>query len=423
MKNGENKKYVYWGLTALSVIACSIALYFVLNKPEIFGKFFGELIAIFKPFIYGLVMAYLLVPVFNFCYQTLEPWIGKHMKNRRQASRIAKALSTSFSILFLVLIVVALISMVLPQLVTSIMGLVDTLPVSIRKVSVWLQDILANNPEIETTAMQFYQEGIDTLTMWVKTDMLPQLNSIMNGLWGTVTFLKNVLIGLFVCIYMLNSKELFAAQAKKLTYSLFQVPKANLIISNVRFVHRVFGGFINGKLLDSLIIGIICFFVMTLLGLPYAMLISVVIGVTNIIPFFGPFIGAVPSTLLILLVNPMQALYFLIFILILQQFDGNILGPKILGDSTGLSSFWVMFAILVFGGLLGFTGMVIGVPIFAVLYSLIAALINRSLNKKALSENTNDYFGLDHIDNDRSLCYEKSAPQSSVKTSSEEKKK
>lgn len=420
MKNGEERKYLYWALTVLAVVVCSIAFFFMLFKLDAFMKFLGQLIDIFKPFIYGLVMAYLLVPVFNWCYRMLVPIIKKHAKSDLHAVRIAKALSTACSMVFLILIVVALLWMVLPQLVTSIMGVADSLPGSIRKVSEWLQNILANNPEIEKTAMEFYQEGIDTLTQWVKTDMLPQLNSLMNGLWGTVTFLKNVLIGLFVCIYVLNSKELFAAQSKKLTYSLFKVPRANLLIDNVRFVHHIFGGFINGKLLDSLIIGIICFIGMSVFHLPYAMLISVVIGVTNIIPFFGPFIGAVPSTLLILLANPIQALYFLVFVLALQQFDGNILGPKILGDSTGLSSFWVMFAILVFGGLFGFTGMVVGVPFFAVIYSLIAGLVNRSLRGKALPDDTKDYYGLDHIEKDRSLCYEKRKVRSSVKTSTKE---
>ena len=307
------------------------------------------------------------------------------------------------------LVVGALISMVLPQLISSIMGLVDTLPDSIRNVTNWLQNLLADNPEIEQTAMQFYQEGINTLTVWVKNDMIPQLTTLMSSLVGTFNFFKNLLIGIIIAVYVLNSKELFAAQAKKLLYSVVKVPQANLIIDNIRFTHRVFGGFINGKLLDSLIIGVICFVGMSILKLPYSMLISVIIGVTNIIPFFGPFIGAIPSTFLILLINPMQALYFLIFVFALQQFDGNILGPKILGDSTGLSSFWVMFAILLFGGLFGFVGMVLGVPLFAVFYSFVSGMVCRSLRKKVLPEKTSAYYDLDHIDSkDHGMNYEKS---------------
>ena len=173
---------------------------------------------------------------------------------------------------------------------------------------------------------------------------------------------------------------------------------ANAVLENFRFIHRVFGGFITGKLLDSLIIGLITFVSMSILQLPYVLLISVIIGVTNIIPFFGPFIGAIPSTILIFLVSPLQAVYFVIFIFILQQFDGNILGPKILGDSTGLASFWVMFAILLFGGLFGFAGMVVGVPLFAVIYSTISGLVNRSLRNKHISTDTSAYMTLDHVD-------------------------
>lgn len=191
-------------------------------------------------------------------------------------------------------------------------------------------------------------------------------------LLGTLTFFKNVFIGIIIAIYVLNSKQLFAAQAKKLLYGCLSTRRANIVLDNARFTHRVFGGFINGKLLDSLIIGILCFVGMTALRMPYAMLISVVVGVTNIIPFFGPFIGAIPSGLLILLIDPLKALYFVLFILALQQFDGNILGPKILGDSTGLSSFWVIVCILLAGGLFGFVGMVVGVPLFAVLYSILS---------------------------------------------------
>ena len=217
---------------------------------------------------------------------------------------------------------------------------------------------------------------------------------------GTVNILKNVIVGIIIAIYVLNSKDLFAAQAKKIAYSIFSTEHANLFIKNTRFIHRVFGGFITGKLLDSLIIGMITFVFMSVFDMPYVVLISVIIGVTNFIPFFGPFIGAIPCSFLVLMVSPLKCLYFVIFILILQQFDGNILGPKILGDSTGLSSFWVMFAILIAGGLFGFVGMIIGVPLFAVLYSLITTLVNRSLADKDLPVKTSDYFFMDCIDPD-----------------------
>ena len=203
--------------------------------------------------------------------------------------------------------------------------------------------------------------------------------------------MKNFLIGIIVAVYVLNCKTTFASQAKKIIYSIFNKKLGSAIIHEIRFVHQGFGGFIIGKLIDSLIIGILCYICLTLMKMPYTMLISVIIGITNIIPFFGPFIGAVPSFILLLLVSPMQSLYFIIFIFVLQQFDGNILGPKILGDSTGLSSFWVLFSILFFGGLMGFFGMIIGVPFFAVAYHLISQAVNKALQKKELSTNTDDY--------------------------------
>ena len=420
MKEGPNKKYFCWGLTILAVVGISIVFFFTLYKMSSVAGFLSKLLEILTPFIYGLVIAYLLIPTFNFCYRKLYPFLKKKMRNPRQAARFSKGLSTTISMLLGIVIVGSLISLVLPQLVNSIIGLVDTMPDHIRTMTVWLQNVLADNPAIEQTAMQFYEEGISTLTVWIKNDMIPQLTSVMNGLVGTFNFFKNLLIGIIIAVYVLNSKELFAAQAKKLLYSVVKVPQANLIIDNVRFTHQIFGGFINGKLLDSLIIGVICFVGMSIFNLPYPILVSVIIGITNIIPFFGPFIGAIPSVLLILLISPLKALYFLIFVLALQQFDGNILGPKILGESTGLSSFWVMFAILLFGGLFGFVGMVVGVPIFAALYSFIAGMARRSLRKKTLPEETNSYFNLDRIDTrSHTPLYEKH-PQTTVRVSTKD---
>jgi len=285
------------------------------------------------------------------------------------------------------------------------MGLLEKLPEYLNRTEEWLTvHLFSNNPILEGNVQQLYASVSSSLMEWANTQLVPQLLEVMRGNFvgsfvsNTISFLKTVLVGFISAVYMLNSKDTFSAQGKKLIYSMFHTDTANVILENIRFVHKVFGGFITGKLLDSLIIGLITFFAMSILQMPYVLLISVIIGVTNIIPFFGPFIGAIPSTLLIILVSPLQGVYFVIFILILQQFDGNILGPKILGDSTGLASFWVMFAILLFGGMFGFAGMVVGVPLFAVIYSAVSGLVNRSLGKKKLSVQTADYITLDHID-------------------------
>lgn len=259
---------------------------------------------------------------------------------------------------------------------------------------------------IERNFLQLYEQFSTQVVDWVQNSALPQLVALMTGVVTTVSVLFDLLIGIIIALYILNSKDTFCAQAKKTLYSLFSIQRANRIIKRVAYIHRVFGGFITGKLIDSLIIGLLCFaglrilmgFGLMTMDQSYALLISVIIGVTNIIPFFGPFIGAVPSTILIMVISPVQAVYFVLFILALQQFDGNILGPKILGNSTGLSSFWVMFAILVFGGVFGFVGMAVGVPLFAVLYTMATEAVNNLLRKRGLSVDTNAYRGSKRLD-------------------------
>ena len=395
MKRHDSFKiYLHWGKTAFCVIDLSILFFFSLFRVGSLVQSLKTAMGVLMPFVYGGVFAYLLNPLFNRIHGWLLVVLQKRAKPKpsRRAARAAKALSTALSVLLALLVVGALVWMVLPEVVSSVIGLVESnlLPDSIQRVTEWIDKMLRDNPELEAAAQQVYAEAVSTLTSWMKTDMLPQLTSLMSGLMGTLTFVKDVCIGIIIAIYILNSKQVFAAQGKKLLYSVFGVRRGNFILDNLRYTDRVFGGFLGGKLVDSLIIGVMCFVGMSILRMPYAMLISVVVGATNIIPFFGPFIGAIPSTL--------QAVYFVIFILALQQFDGNILGPKILGQSTGLSSFWVMFALLVGGGLFGLLGMMVGVPLFAVLYSLISGAICRSLRRRKLPEDTLEYYALDHID-------------------------
>ncbi len=215
---------------------------------------------------------------------------------------------------------------------------------------------------------------------------------------GVFKALWNLIIGFIISIYLLGSKEKFAGQAKKIVYAVFDRKAGNELISNFRFIHGTFIGFLGGKIVDSIIIGIICFVCTSVIGTPYSILVSVIIGLTNIIPFFGPWIGGIPSALLVLMVDPKQALYFGILIIVIQQFDGNILGPKILGDSTGLSGFWVIFSITIFGGLFGVLGMVVGVPIFAVFYAGVKSMVNRSLHKRSLPTDLSPYMTVGQIE-------------------------
>lgn len=405
MKSPFQNQYFRIALSAWLVIAMSILCFFTFYKLDTIKQVLGQLAAILRPFTFGFVVAYLLLPIFNMLVRKTSPWFSRIIRNQKKAKSINKLFCSLISVTFFVLIVIALLSMVLPQLAESVMGLLEKLPEYLNRTEEWLTvHLFSNNPILEGNVQQLYASVSSSLMEWANIQLVPQLLEVMKGNFvgsfvsNTISFLKTVLVGFISAVYMLNSKDTFSAQGKKLIYSMFHTDTANVILENIRFVHKVFGGFITGKLLDSLIIGLITFFAMSILQMPYVLLISVIIGVTNIIPFFGPFIGAIPSTLLIILVSPLQGVYFVIFILILQQFDGNILGPKILGDSTGLASFWVMFAILLFGGMFGFAGMVVGVPLFAVIYSAISGLVNRSLGKKRLSVQTADYISLDHID-------------------------
>lgn len=407
MKNPRFKNYMYWGTTALAVIALSVAFGFFLSRFELVSGALGKIASILMPIIYGAVLAYLMLPIYNKTKAYVTDKLHKVVKSETTIIRIAKAAGTLVSLIILFAIVAGLISMIIPQIYNSILRLQESIGEYINNLTLWMNQLFEDNKDFEKLVMPYYEQGVAELQRWLTEKLVPNMSLIIGqlstGLMNVVTVVKNILIGIIVMVYFLNIKDTLSAQSKKIVYSLFKLKDANRIISEVRFAHSVFGGFITGKLLDSLIIGIMCFFALQFLDMPYVLLISVIIGVTNVIPFFGPFIGAVPSAFLILMISPVKCLYFLIFILILQQFDGNILGPKILGDSTGLPSFWVLFSILLFGGLLGFVGMIIGVPAFAVIYRLTSIYVSNNLKKKELSPRTEDYMSLDHIDEEERL--------------------
>ena len=288
------------------------------------------------------------------------------------------------------------------------MGIVSSFPTYIQHGNELLEKLWKDNPSLARTAQEIYDSVATYVGDWATKDLIPNIknlsntlgginalvSSVVNGVVYAVKIVTNTLLGFIVAIYLLVSKTQMIGRAKQLSYSIFSIKVANDILVRCRYIHKVFGGFIRGKLLDSFIIGIICFVGTSLLNIPFAILISVVVGVTNIIPFFGPLIGAIPCAILVLFYSPIKCIYFVIFVFALQQFDGNILGPKILGDSTGISSFGVLFSIIFFGGIFGFVGMLIGVPLFAVISSLIGGLVQGRLSKKKMSIDSEDYTNL-----------------------------
>ncbi|MGI6722626.1 MAG: AI-2E family transporter [Anaerovoracaceae bacterium] len=361
------------------------------------AKAMNTLGGILTPFVYGLVMAYLLCPLYNWGVRTFRRPKLFHKGKRDRSLTIAKALSTVLSIAVLLGIVIGILALIIPQVIHSVMSIADDLPGAIDSLTKWARG-LSHNSQLAGPIGKLLSNGAHDFRQWVENHLVPGYDSIVSGVRdvgiGIVNAIKNFFIGLVICIFFINSKEIFSAQCKKLVLAVFREDRADAFLRGAAFVNKTFGGFINGKLIDSLIVGVICFIFMSIVGWPYAVLISVIVGVTNIIPFFGPFIGAIPSALLLLMVDPLTCLYFLIFILVLQQIDGNIIGPKILGDSTGLASFWVMFAILVGGGLFGFVGMIVGIPVFAVIYAYVCFAVNRQLDRKGLSTDLRDYKNL-----------------------------
>ncbi|MGN0291459.1 MAG: AI-2E family transporter, partial [Lachnospiraceae bacterium] len=344
-----------------------------------------------------------------------------HMKKKEKAKKLSRTIATFGALAVFVLIIVLLLVMLIPQLIESIQGLVVTLPGEVEALIAKINILLKGNSQAADMLEDTLIYTTDFLRNWAMNDLLPKgnqyLTSITTGIFGLFKVLLNIAVGLIVSIYLLFSKETFIGQMKKLTYALFKPKKANIIIETARKSNEIFGGFISGKIMDSAIIGVICYIVLLIMKMPYPVLVSVIIGVTNIIPFFGPFIGAVPTFIIIALANPIQGLYFLIMVLILQQVDGNIIGPAILGDSTGLSPFWVVFAIMVGGGLFGFMGMLLGVPVFAVIYYILQRIIYHLLRKRKLPEETEKYVFAEKVDmNTNELCYPKKEETKKEKT-------
>ena len=399
-----DKKYLYWGVTAFCVIACSILFYMALAYLPVIGTGLKALGRILSPFIWGLIITYLLAPLYKGLYQGFFlPLTEKLSGKKKKASpKLAKGLSVLLSLLVFLAMITALVYLIIPQLYASIETIVNNSPGYVEKLSAWSQNMLTNYPELRDFVTEKFEEINTNLFTWIRETILPGLGSFVSNLTaGVYYFLRavyNIVIGIIVSAYLLSNMESASARAKRLLYCVFGVEHAEKIRSAIRFTDKTFMGFINGKLLDSAIIGLLCYIVCAILKVPYALLVSVIIGVTNIIPFFGPLIGAVPSAFIILLVDPVKCLIFVIFIIILQQIDGNIIGPKILGSSIGINGFWVMFSIILGAGLFSFWGMLRGVPVFVVIYTGITILVERKLRKRSLPVDPDDYADLDHID-------------------------
>ena len=406
----NNQDYAKRGGTAFLVILAGVACFFVFLRFDAIASAIEMVVEVLSPITYGFVFAFLMNPIVKKVEKFTKPLALKVFKKDESAWKAARTLGIISALIVVLAIIIALLNMVIPELYRSIRNLVVTLPEQLSEWVRFVNDIIETNSNAGKILKTVILESSAALEKWVETDLMnwvqndlfKQTNQIITGVTtgviSVVNVVLNIFVGVIVSIYVLFSKEKFVSQSKKIIYAMMKPRSANNLLHVAKKANEIFTGFIIGKIIDSAIIGVLCFIGVSILKMPYALLVSVIVGVTNVIPFFGPFIGAIPSAILILLVDPMKGLYFVIFVLLLQQLDGNVIGPKILGDSTGLSSFWVIFSILISGGLFGFVGMIVGVPTFALIYYIVKMYIQERLEKKKLPADTDCYTESNYVD-------------------------
>ncbi|MCI5701086.1 MAG: AI-2E family transporter [Lachnospiraceae bacterium] len=403
MKFNWDKKYIYWGVTAFFVIVAGVLFYFLIFQMGTIVRGIGKIISVLNPLIYGGIIAYLLNPLMNTIENLIHNFCKKQKWNVSDKVRsILRLASIIISLLLAILCIYGLMAMLIPEVIASISNVVENFPRYADNLVHLLTNAFHDSEAWDQNTISLLEKYSQTAQNWLTGVFMPQINSIIgnlsSGVFDMLIFLKNILIGTLISIYILYGKENYAARAKRILYAVCGVPFGNKVIHNMRFTDEKFGSFIIGKLIDSAIIGVLCYIGTSFLKTPYSLLISVIVGVTNIIPFFGPFLGAVPSAFLILVVDPKQCLYFILFVLILQQLDGNFIGPKILGNSTGVSSFMVVVAIIIGGGFFGVFGMFVGVPVCAVIIAFCQEWMERRIQEKEIPNSLELYKDLEGID-------------------------
>ena len=383
-----NDKYFTISVYAIAVIAIGAVIIRAIFSFESLVGGIRSAFNVLMPFVIGALLAFILNPAVRKVMQFLEKIC--HVRSLKLRKLLAIAITY---IIFLGFITVTIFGIV-PQVANSIIELINNIPASINYIYDLLDILKEHFPSLDIAGLEkATNDTIPTLLNTLKdfaTNLIPAIYTISMYI---VNWIVDIVIAIIVSVYMLSDKKQLRNSCKAMVYAFVPQKWVQILVEVLQECNNLFSSFVIGKAIDSLIIGILCFILMNIFRLPYAVLISVIVGITNMIPYFGPFIGAIPCALLILIISPIQCVYFVIFILVLQQFDGNILGPKILGDSTGLASFWVLFSILLFGGLFGFAGMVLGVPVFAMFYSVVNRLVRYGLGKRKLPVETQEYLG------------------------------
>ena len=375
-----NKKSIYFKITLVGIVL--ITYIFLLMNLNIVNNFVNNGIALLEPFILGFIIAYLINPMM------------KKIESIKQLKQMKKKRIVSISISYIVVITLIslLLFFVIPSIWLSINDLIKDIPLIGNKIIKWvneIEDIKFINENIKIK--EILTNSLSGLINELTKNGTDYAKTILNYTASISKTLLNIILGIIISIYMLSQKEGFIAQSKKTLYAYLPEEKVKTIINTAKTINNKFSNFIISKIIDSTIIGILCFIGVCFIGNDNKLLIATIVGVTNIIPYFGPFIGGIPCAIIAIADNTTRGIIFGIFIIALQQFDGNILGPKIMGDKLNLNAFWIIFAVLIMTGILGLTGMLIGVPLFAVIYMFINNDIHKRLKEKGKSENTEDY--------------------------------
>lgn len=396
------KKYRNIGFTAFAVIAAAVVLVFVFYKFEQVQKMVGTLNSVLAPVFLGILFAYIMNPMMGFFEKHINNILSKIMRRKKRAAGLSRALGIILSIIVVIGAITLLIVMIAPEIAKTVSIIIEEAEPQTQAFLDWFNGLSEKGGRFSGILTTVVTEITKFVESFIENDLADfakeAVEYVASGVFSAFNIIYNIAIGIVFSIYILTNKEKFAGQTKKLLYSFVKPYKANYMVRTARKCHSIFSGAITGKILDSTIIGVLCFVGMTIFEFPYAVLVSVIIGVTNVIPFFGPFIGGVPSALLILFVDPWSALWFVVFLICLQQFDCNILDPRIVGGTIGLSAFWVLFSCVVFGGLFGILGLLLGVPSFACIYVIVKEAVEAKLKRRGMITETDDFVSLDQME-------------------------
>lgn len=375
-------KYFKWGLTAFLVIVASMFFYIIVGNIGTYIKWIGALLKILTSLVIGLVIAYVLHPIVGF----FEKKVFKNVKN--DTKRRNYSIATTFILAFVIL--VTIISIIIPQVLQSVISLINNTDVYVEEVTEFIKKIISDGGDVEK-----YNDVINSFANTLKSSVLPMaqkaLTNISSGVVGIFSGVINIVVGIVFAVYILANTRNFGGGIRKTLYAFFNVEKVNAFIDEVKHVNDIFLKFMVGKVTDSSIVALCTFLFMLILAPKYAILVAIIIGLTDLIPYFGPYIGTIPSALLLAILDPIKAIIFVLFIICLQQIDSNLITPRIQSNAVGLPSFWVLFAIMLFGGLFKVVGLLIGVPCFTIIYEIVSDLIKDKLKKKNLPVDTEYY--------------------------------